>query len=348
MNLSTFNFSKLPKSFLLAAIIIFSSELISLLLSSNFHLVTSFASVDMEIKNRLSRDDKNYFDVLILGDCFNLTGINPKIIEEKTGLTCFNFSTYFNSTIFSQYCFLKNYLKVTLRRPKFIVIGFKPMSLACSKEQIETRLIHYFYYFKEGNLDIFLKEFGFGHSVKFFIPSLKFQSFFKNFIHNPLSMATQMLDNKKINEYTKDLIYVNKGFIEEDSFYGGDLKELGGVHENFTVTPFFFKYLNEILKIARQNNLSIIYLIPTAPPAIYQVDKKNGIADKYIKFIYSLNKNYDDFTIIHPQEILNFNDLYSGITHLNGKGARILSEVLSDTINKKKVFNNNSPSPFNR
>ena len=62
----------------------------------------------MKVKNRFAQRDKNNFDIIILGDCYNISGIKPAIIEKRTGLSCWNFSAYAWQTIFASYILFNN------------------------------------------------------------------------------------------------------------------------------------------------------------------------------------------------------------------------------------------------
>ena len=89
-NSSIFNSKKLPFGFLLALLMILIFESLNVLFDDYFYR-PPYDGLRIKVKNELSVNPKNKFDFLILGDCYPLIGIIPKIIEDRTGLTGFNF-----------------------------------------------------------------------------------------------------------------------------------------------------------------------------------------------------------------------------------------------------------------
>ena len=330
--MSIFNFSKSPRGFLIALSIILSFEAANIFFDKYFRSPESESGHIVELKNKLSQSSENCFDVLVLGDCFNHAGIMPIVIDSNTGFSCYNFSAFSQQTIISQYCFLKNYLDASQVKPKFIIIGFKRISLATTREQVMKRFIHNFYDFKEGNIDVFLKEFGFGETVKFFLPSLEHQDFLKNFIKD-LFLAEISGKREKEKNAANQVIYVDKGFVELKGVYKGNIKEIEGIYKRFSVTPFFSKYLRYILDLAKENDIQVIYTISTNTPDVFKIAKKNDVVEDYENFIASFQIEYPNLTFIYPQDALNKKKLYSNQNHLNGEGALILSKLLADKIN---------------
>ena len=293
-----------------------------------------FSGLRNKIKNELSQTTRNNFDILILGDCFNNTGIVPKIIYERTRLSSYNFSHFATHSTLISYCLFRNYLRLCTEKPKYIIIGFLPKSLEISNNNIA---LSYLYDYKKGNMGVFTDEFGFFRAIRFVMPSLKHQYFFKQMLISPLSIK---IPSKKqiVNVITKS--YHNYGY------YGGVADEVyeqeaedGGSYQKFTVTPFSYKYIKKILDLAEKNNIKVIYSIPTTPPDWYRLDEKYGIAEQYNNFVNLLKKEYPELIIVKPQHFINKKDAYRDQHHLNGKGAHLLSNILSNKINELKNKN---------
>ncbi len=61
------------------------------------------------------------YDVLFFGDSTALHGMSPKIFDERTGLTSYNFATYASASGFSSVWLLREYLATHATRPRLLV-----------------------------------------------------------------------------------------------------------------------------------------------------------------------------------------------------------------------------------
>ncbi len=340
MSLSTPDFKKWPKAFLIAVLAILIYEAANYLFDDNFYSIKKGLPIDMavsdglrmKIKNELSQSKENRFDILILGDCYNIVGIIPKIIEENTGLSSYNFSTHMNHTILATYAMFQNYLKACSKKPQYMVIGYLPISSELGKNQIMKEMVQKLYDFRRGNTLLFLKEFGVAEGIKFLIPSLKHQEFFRNY----LEWSTRNANKAELSEYYKQ-VALNQGYYPRkyNDVYKDEAKDEGG-YEKFHASPFFIKYLKAILNLAKQNSIRVIYLIPSVPPDVYKLNEKYDVTKAQLEFASRLENDYSNLVVVNPQTLLNQKDFYSDRIHLNRKGATLLSAFLSDKINELK------------
>jgi hypothetical protein len=331
-NLSTFNFNRLPKGFLLALSMILVFETGNIFLDDYFY-TPPFDGFRMKIKNELSQKEGNNFDIVILGDCYSHIGIIPAIIEEETGLSSFNFGTYAEPTILSSYCVFRNYLKTCAQSPRWVVMGFLPIdSCALTKDKIKKHSISFLYDFRKGNMTVLAREFGMGQAIRFLLPSLKHQNFFLYLIQHPLFFREQT--KARIDKFIEQF-YKDKGYhpFNADMVYTKEAEDPGS-YPQFTVSEFFNKYLTAILELARENNVKIVYIMPENTPDWRRLDEKYGFARDHEDFIYSLKEKFPDTiaSILETHDILNKKDMFIGKNHLNKKGARLLSKFLSDKL----------------
>ena len=133
----------------------------------NYIYISPYLGLRMKMKNEMCQTRGNEYDVLALGDCYNLVGIDFKVIDEKTGLAGFNFATHAMETILAAYCMFDNYIKYNEKKPDVLVLGFIPRNCAVTLEKIKEVNIVHLYNFGKGNLGLFLREFGLKHTVKF-------------------------------------------------------------------------------------------------------------------------------------------------------------------------------------
>ena len=215
-NLSTFNFKRLPIGFLLALLVILLFESLNLLFDDYFYK-PPYVGLRVKIKNEILHNANNRFNFLILGDCYPLTGVIPDVIEAKTNLTGFNLATHVDYTILSSYCVLKNYLATCVKKPKYIIISFLPMSCSLTKEEIVSNDMRYFYDFSRNNELSFIKEFGFKQSVLFLIPSLKHQYLWKNILNEISTLKFLVRNSNKVVPFVND-VQAKRGYASCDEY----------------------------------------------------------------------------------------------------------------------------------
>lgn len=329
----TFSFNKLPKDFLLLVVLIVIFEVMNMLFDDHFYS-PPFYGLRMKIKNELSLNKKNHFDILIFGDSYNIAGINSNTIEQNTGLSCYNFSTHIWQTILASFCMFNNYLKTCTKKPKFIIIGFIPKSCLITKNDVVKNYVPYLYDFTKGNMSVLNKEFGVIQVLKFLIPSLKHQYYFKSFFETPYFLRVRKIQSRRQIDSFIQQVSADKGYYawHGDEVFDGTIDN-DASYSGFTISDFFNKYLRLIFDLAKNNNIKLVYLIPTSSPDYYNLWVKEGVMRKYSDFIFSLKKEYPNLIIVDPQFIVNKKELYADASHLNRNGARLLSNFLSEKIN---------------
>lgn len=336
-NLFIFNSKYLPAGLLFCVLLVLSFELFNAIFDDHFysarirHTVAAskvgFEALRMKVKNEFSQTSGNRFDVLVMGDCYNIVGVIPRIIETETELSTFNFSTHLAQTVLASYVMLENYLRENATKPKFLILGFLPITLGSSTE------LGYLYEFKDGNMAVLKKEFGLRQAIRFSIPSLKHQSFWKEFVNNPLSV--RLSTKAEIDDFI-ETVYLDSGYYawRANAVYRGSMKETDAPLYEFKVSDFSFRYLMRILDLAEVNNIKVIYIFPTHPPDVYQAHLQQGLVNLYEDFLESLIKKYPGMTLVKPQHVLNDKSMYINWSHLNSKGAAELSNFLAFKLNE--------------
>ncbi|MFH0732484.1 MAG: hypothetical protein V2A72_06145 [Candidatus Omnitrophota bacterium] len=333
-NLFISNFKKLPKGFLIFILLAFAFEGFNIIFDDYFYASShAMEGLRMNIKNKFSQNRRNDFDIIVLGDCYNSTGVNPNLIYEKTQKSCWNFSTYAWQTSFAAYCLFNNYMKACKKKPKLLIIGYIPqIGLSWTKKDIATTKIFYLYEFKQGNVTSFAKMFGVASVLKMFVPSLKHQGILKRFFAEPIAIIKNIPSRQRLNNVIAS-VYKDKGYdatVEEGIYKGG-----GVIEEPLRpISPFFKQNLESILDTALKNNMKVIYLIPTSPPGQGDKDKYFAFLKEYKHYINSCKEKYSNMIILHPQGKLNSDEFYGQTAHLNKKGMLILNDYLAEQINR--------------
>jgi len=335
------NFKKLPKGFLLAFFAILVFEFSNLYFDNYLYNPERIhAGLTIKIKNEIAQSKDVNFDIIIFGDSHTHFGIKPQLIEDITGLSCFNFSLFSPQGIFGSYLIFKNYVKSHHKKPKYVIIGHVPFTMyPVAKPVLNNAGISSLIDLKKGNLKAFIEEFGLAQGIKFLMPSLKHQSHFKDLFKNPSTFV--MSNNNLINDIVKQ-IYLNKGFHPKKKQFPVieqiKMREYKRFFEdndlnNFKISPFSYKYLIKILELAQENKIIPIYYIPALPPYVYKRLGKYTYMQQHDDLINYLKQDFPDLIIIRSQEVLNENDMYLDMYHLSEKGVIALSNFIAQEIN---------------
>ncbi|MBI5049311.1 MAG: DUF1574 family protein [Nitrospirae bacterium] len=342
------SFKKLPGGVLIAFLFISIFEFANAYFDAYFYsphvqgIATPFEGLRMKIKNELSQSRENKFDIIILGDSHSHVSIIPRIIEEKTGRSCFNFSTFGRQGVMGSYWMFRNYIEAHDIKPKYIIVGFSPFYTYPITKSFwdSSNILTDLSDIRKGNVRAFIEEFGVVQGIKFLLPSLKHQGRFKEFIRNPFSF--EMPDRVQLNKFTEQF-YLDKGYYPEriNESYPKESRESGYDKffqytdlNKFVISEFSYKYLRKMLDLAKEHKIKVIYHIPPIAPYLYSVVKNYSYMDRYNEFVDSLKKDYPDLIAVNSQHLFNENDMFLDIYHLNGKGAPILSGFLAQRINE--------------
>lgn len=286
-------------------------------------------------KFRLTRRKYRNFDILIIGECYSLTGVIPQIIEKTTGFTCYNFSTHTPHTILSSYCLFKDYIESHKTKPKYVILAF-----ASRAYNIKITDPSYLYEAAQDNFKIYIEEFGILKATRFSLPFLRHELFFRQVIKDPGVILKLKIRKKEfIHSYIKSC-EIDKGYSywHAEQIYRDNATDSGYKKEyDFYPSSFSLKYLHKTMELAEQNNMKIVYLITTSPPDWYGLFNKYRHIEKRDKFIEGLKEKYRNITVLNPQDMLNEKQFYSSGHHLNKNGAILLSKFLAQEINKLKT-----------
>jgi len=345
------NSKKFPSAFVIAILFIFIFEFANAYFDNYFYspqyeggIGMPFEGLRLKLKNEISQSKEFSFDILILGDSHSHVCMMPRIIEDKTGLSCFNFATFGAQSVMASYWILDNYLKTHPEKPKYLIIGFDPFYIYPMKRPfMETTALTGLADLKKGNVIKFIDEFGISKGVKFILPSLKHQGRFRKFFKNPFAFeipSKEQLQNF-IQQFYRDRGYyperVNESFPRDHELNGfRHLLKYTDLNK-FEVSPFTEKYFRKLLKLAVENKIRIIYHIQPMPPYLSEVVNKYPYLIQFNNFLNSLKKEYPDFHVVSTQDILNKNEMYLDAYHLNGKGTPIQSEFLAQKINELEL-----------
>ena len=293
-----------------------------------------YQSLRIAIKNAVSQTRACDFDVITLGDCYLTVGFIPALLKEKTGLSSFNFSTNQRCTVVSAYAMLKNYLGTCAKKPHYIVMSFIHSSLELSRESIiDAMPFNYcssFYDIRRGSLVTLIKEFGLELGLRLLMPSLNHQERIKDFLSQRSLYCKQTFE--KVDNFIES-VYAESGYYPyrvDDMYNGGETDQ--EEQKPFVVSSLFSCYVAKILDLAKAHGIKVIYVFPAVEPDILAACKKRGVLEKNLNFFKNLQKDYPNLVIADPQHLITGREMFVDKIHLNGKGARVLTTFLADSM----------------
>jgi hypothetical protein len=308
---------------------IFAFEFWNLTMEPRLH-PEPFDNLRMNIKNEIAQNPYTDFDIIALGDCFNLEGFDPVIVEHITGLKTFNFASHSDHSIFSSYLMLHNYLESGARPPRYIVINFIPEVTVFGEQSFKRRTLPYLYDLRFGNFDEFIDEIGFYDSIRYLIPSLKHKDFFATLLnsdHKPIAKPERVAEFKQ-SVFDEQGHYRN---YNENVYtdHVGPSPEL----YRFYPSPFFDHHLRNILDLAKTHKIQVLFPMFTAPPDWYEnLYERSKMITIYFHYLKQLKEEYAHLHFFSMQDQLNEKRFYRDTVHLNKWGSKIYSQRLGQLI----------------
>lgn len=318
---STSNSRQRPWAFLIALTVIVVIECLVVRFDEHFYY-PPFNNLRMKVKNEISQSPEHHYDVLVLGDSFNLTALDPDLLTAGTDLSAFNYATFAVNSVITSYVLFKNSLEKEGPKPRYLIIGYLDYIPQFSKDYIYEKYAHTLFDFKKGNVGVFTAEFGPALGLKFLIPTLKHQGYFLlNAKPTPLEKVRAV----------RQSVYDRKGFYEwhpERVFDGGI--DYINTDEAFNVTPYFDKYLHKILTLSARHNIRVLYVMPTVVPELDGRLTAAGRRAAYMAYLRGLKEEFPNMDIIYPALLLSDPQLYTDQDHLNRHGSAVLCEMVRD------------------
>lgn len=281
-----------------------------------------FDGLRMKIKNRVAQRSGQDYDILILGDCFNIHGVDPLRLEDKTGLSTYNFATHAAQTVFADYVMLKNYLARN-KPPRFIILHYLPESLVYDRDLVLKESVPHLFEFIGGNQPEFAREFGWPRTIQFMLPSLKQQAFLTRHIRERGLQTTERITN------FQQFVYDTRGYYKPGKIVFRPQMYIDDRRYRKPVSPLFDKYLRKVLDLAAENDITVIYTMLTAPPQVYAMYTRAGMTQRYYEYFNGIRKEYPNIQFFNPRELLKDNRWYLDTTHLNRAGAARFTDFLA-------------------
>ena len=261
-------------------------------------------------------------DILISGSSRALKALNPEIISNETGLSCFNIASD-GSDLGVQLPKIKWYLNNN-KNPKILILDISLFGGKISKTIYEP--YKYLPYLSDDSLyqgllnikeDFWKNKFFFPANLMFY----NFDFYVKLFLES-------------INSFKKNDSFIN-GHLPDNSTWNGSFEKFktdnpNGI--NCSISKEFAGYLNELIVLCKKNK---IVLFLTVLPNYYELRGITNNLEEVLTYYESLKNEpviyYFDYS---PNVIFRDNRYLYNFTHLNSNGAKIFSSLISKDLVK--------------
>jgi hypothetical protein len=278
----------------------------------------------------------NSTEVVFLGSSHAYKSFNPAIIDSATRLNSFVAGSPAQTPVTSYYV-LKNVLRT--QSPKTIVFENYFFTVFYETGQLDNAGEVYDNMPDSPVKDEFFRN-GFNIYDKCalsFAPVLRYKN-------NYMYVLKKIIGKAKISSSAKNMY---KGY--EDTHLRIKQKELteknkfdGYVFDSSKINETNIKYFKKIIDLCKQKNIRIIIFTCPVPPVSYKKIRNPNDIDAYFK---KLVKYYgvEYYNYLNPGLLgLNQDTIYfSDYTHLNNLGAEIVSNRISNIINRGKTSETN-------
>ena len=268
------------------------------------------------VLNKIEHGEINA-EILISGSSRTLKGINPVVIEEETGLSCYNISSD-GVSLEIQVPKLKMYLNKN-KPPKILVQNVSILGGWISNSIYEP--YKYLPYLSDDDLLEGLEKIDSDFWIHKYIPVSNLIYFNFDFYVTLLSE----LKNSILGE--NNLI---KGFYPDNSKWATSLEQLKIRRPNSITVSISNKYniyLNELIKVCKFYNIKLVLVSLPYHHEIYKIEnKKMDVKSYYERKCYGNNIYFADYS---DSEIAKSTMYFYNFTHLNKKGADNFSKLLA-------------------
>ena len=296
--------------------------LISIIIQSLvFYFIKNLEVGELGVVNKIMSGNINS-QIIISGASRSYVGINPKIIEEKTGKSCYNISQN-GARLATQLAVLKSYLKNN-SKPEIIIQELGMYTLTFDEKIYAP--YKYLPYLEEEELYEGLKLIDSELWINRYFPFTNLTFYNTNLQKLLIKDYKRQIDNKR--DYLVHGFHPNKSSwsIDEEAFYKNPI----GIY-NITHTKAV-DLLKELIDICEREKIKLI-LVNT--PEYYTITPLYKYRQPKLKIINQIvQEKQVTFLDYASNEICKNKKLFYNFRHLNDKGAHEFTQIFtSDLIN---------------
>ena len=292
-------------------------------------MVKKINAGEFGVLNKINEGEINT-EILISGTSRALKAINPQIISQKTGMSCFNIASD-GSDLGQQLPKLKWYLNKN-KKPKIIIQDVSQFGGDISDKIYEP--YKYLPYFSDDSLYLGLTKI----SSNLWLHK---NIYITNLIYYNFDFYAK-ISQGLLYTIEKQNRYIN-GYLPDNSKWAGDFdifkkKTPDGI--NCSLSNNYKKYLQELELLCKKQN---ILLILAVLPNYYRVEEIMKNADRVDRFYTQLENTNSQVIYLNfsHTEIIFHKENFYNFFHLNKYGANKFSNLLASNLVRILTRNNN-------
>lgn len=258
--------------------------------------------------------EKNSLDVIFFGSSHSYASFSPDIIEEKTGMKSYNFATQ-RQPIYITYHYMVESLKT--QKPKYFVLETRMLSV--DEDYTEEGVVR----------DALDKMKMSKNKIDAINSSVEDNLFRRTYYFNIMKYHSRYeeIGKQEIISAIKNESIQNRGFksLPINSEIAINNERFIGITEKEKLSEKNLLYLNKIINLAKQNNITLIFVKAPNQLNEKEVKKYNTVKEIAIQngldFI-DYNERFNELNLINGEDFYDMG-------HLSYKGAEKVSSNFS-------------------
>ena len=289
---------------------------------------------DWRTTGKLTSRKQGKADILLFGDSLMKFGVMPKVIQDRTGKSAYNFALHTGQTS-SSYFMLRRVLDAG-NQPKGVVLELTPHMFAHQAEE-NARLWPEMLNPREC-LDLAWTmrepEFFAATMLGRVMPSIKERHDIRAFVHAALVGGPNPSRRAEIPTFRRNWKVNDGAQLMPD----GTAPAIDPVHWEVSLykawrpNPVNVAYLDRFLALTREHQIPVVWLLPPNQPSILARTEASGYDAAYTRFVRSVAARFPNVTVADARRSGFVPDEFNDGIHLKRNGALRLSAALGDLL----------------
>lgn len=289
---------------------------------------------DWRTTGKLTAKKQGKADILLFGDSLMKFGVMPKVIQDRSGKSAYNFALHTGQTS-SSYFMLKRVLDAG-NHPQAVVLDLTPHMFAHEPAE-NTRLWPELLNPRECfDLAWTMRapEFFGATLLGRFVPSIKERYDIRAFVQAALVGGPNPSRRAEIPTYRRNWKVNDGAQLMPD----GASPPIDPVHWELSLyrkwqpNPVNVAYLDRFLDLARTHQIPVVWLLPPNQPSILARTEASGYNADYTRFVRGVAARFPNVTVADARQSGFVPDEFNDGIHLKRPGALRLSAALGDLL----------------
>jgi len=302
--------------------------------------ISNSTNAKTESKKRLLQKEGNY-DLIFLGDSSIAGAIDPKLLEQETGLSMFNFALFGDALLAGNYYLLQDYLKHHAQPKAIVLISVYDMwEREADDDHVFESLVHNFpkqyvnFVFSQilSNPRLALK------TLHVALPSLFYKYEIRRTLKSPLkgvNLAKCIEKNDKEDKTLAALkgcnVYTEENAVTLNKDLNFHIKKINEGH--FFLSSVNEYYLNLLIDETKKRGINLFVGFTPLYEEFYKIGANSPFFQDYKNMLVRLTKNHDHVFLINEDFYpLPFDKLSVTVDHTNPKGTEMFTKLITQRL----------------